>query len=227
MEFLWLLLGLAVGAGATYAWFQRKPAQEPPRTGQGVRLTTGWRLSELGTPLVVAQDVEPLDVPPGTRILTAGIVDPSVQAQAQVEAVPSVRAQFALDGERRRALLFLGGVRDGSMAALSTDPDLVARLDAEAKRLASRAEGYVERRRVGDLAGRQGVLVEVDGVAQDVLPYHDGFMIRLEDQGAIIGVLVAKDASELAGERLRVLGRLEKDKSGYTVIQATDLRRLR
>ena len=227
MDFLWILLGLALGVGGTLAFLRRRPAPPADRQGQGVRLTTGWRLSELGTPLVVAQDVDALQVPDGTRILASGLVDPQVQAQAQVQAVPSVRAQFALDGERRRALLFLGGVADGTMAAMTSDPDLVARLDAEAKRLASRAEGYVERRRVADLAGRQGVLVEVDGVAQDVLPYQDGFMIRLEDQGAIVGVVVQKDATELAGERLRVLGRLEKDRSGYTVIQAHELRRLR
>ncbi|MGB1586118.1 MAG: hypothetical protein ACPHID_03635 [Thermoplasmatota archaeon] len=225
MELLWLLGGAVLGAGGAFI-AMRKP-QQAPAAKRNITLTTGWRLSELGKPLVVADDVGDLDIPAGTRILAAGLVDPAVQGQAQVEAIPSVRAQFALDEDRRRALLFLGGVQRGTMAALTTDTDLVSRLDAEAKRMASRAETYVERRRIQELAGRHGVLVEVDGVAQDVLPYQEGFMIRLEDQGHIIGVLVQKDASELAGDRLRVLGRLEKDRSGYTVIQATDVRRIR
>lgn len=216
------LAGVAAGAGLTWVWTLLRGAEAPP---QALRVTSTWRLAELGVPLVVARDVE-ADVPAGSRIVAAGQVAPEAFAAAQVRQVPSVTAEYAVAPGAGKALLFLGGVRPGSQAVVATDPAVVARLEAEATALWERAEPYVERRTLADAASRAGLDVETQGNVQDVLPYQGAFLLRLEDQGAVLGVQVAREPSELKGARVVVRGRMAKDKGGYPVLMATDLRRL-
>ena len=226
MDILSLVIGLVVGGLAVAIAIETtgRNRDKPQPLG---KLTTSWRLSELHAPVIVASDVMDVDVPATARIAASGLVEPAVQDRCDVRQVPPVRAEFALDLAAGRGLLFLGGVRRDAMALLTVDPATVQRLESEFRTLWDRSDPYVERLRIADLAGRQGVTVEVDGVVRDVLPWQDRFMIRLEDQGSIIGVTVEKDASELVDERIRVQGRLEKDKTGYPVIAARDIRRVR
>lgn len=215
------------GSAAALGWFfrQRNAAAEPARPRQ--TLTEGWRLRELKQPLLVAHDVEDLEVPPQTIVYASGTVHPSVLAACTVHQVPPVRTAFALDRDAGRALVFTGGVRDGSLALITEDPDLFGRLDTECRTIAARAASYVERLPVAALAGKAGVTVQTAGVVQEILPYRDQFMMRLEDQGAIIGVLVDRDPESLRDERILVEGRVEKPDNGYLVLHATDVRRLR
>lgn len=225
-DILSLVVGLVVGGLAVAIAIETTGRPREKETSLA-KLTTGWRLSELRDPVVVARDVVDVDVPAGTRIVASGLVDATVQDTCKVRQVPPVRTEFALDSETGRAFLFTAGVRRDAMALLTVDPATIQRLETEFRTLWDRSDPYVERLRVQELAGRQGVTVEVDGVVQDVLPFQDRFMIRLEDQGSIIGVLSQKDPSELVDERIRVQGRLEKDKTGYPVIEAHDIRRIR
>jgi hypothetical protein len=203
----------------------RLRASSTPGASPGLKLTSTWRLSELGSPLVVARDVE-AGVPPGTRIVASGQVAPEAFAVAQVRQVPAVTAEYAVDAAGKRALLFLGGVRPGSQAMPCADADLVARLAAEATALWERAEPYVERRALADAASRQGLAVETQGTVLDVLPYQGAFLLRLEDNGQVLGVRVEREPSELKGQRVVVRGHVAKDKGGYPVLVASDLRRL-
>lgn len=215
-----IVVGGAVAAVAMETLRRRRPAAPPPK------LTTGWRLTELHRPVVVARDVVHVAVPPEAKVLASGLVDPGVQAACDVRQVPPVRAEFALDLEARRGLLFLGGLRQGSMALVTADEATVARLVSEFRTLWDRAQEYVERYRIGELGGRTGVTVETEGYVQDVLPWHEAFMVRLEDQGHVIGVVVDKDPASLKEQRIRVKGRLQKDDRGYPVLAAHDIRRL-
>jgi hypothetical protein len=52
-------------------------------------------------------------------------------------------------------------------------------------------------------------------------------MIRLEDSGHIMGVLVDKNPENLREERIQVKGKLQRDQTGYAVIVAEDIRRIR
>jgi hypothetical protein len=190
-----------------------------------LKLTSTWSLAELGTPLVVARDVE-ADVPAGSRVVASGTVATEAFATAEVRQVPHVAAEYAVDPARRRVLLFLGGVRPGAQAILSADPTVVARFEAEATAMWERAEPYVERRALSDAAGRHGIVVETQGTVQDILPYQGAFLLRLEDAGHVLGVRVEKEPSELRGERVVVRGKMQKDKGGYPVLMASDLRRM-
>jgi hypothetical protein len=188
------------------------------------KLTSAWRLSELNDPIIVAREIVDVDVPSGARVLASGLVPPAVQQHCRVQEVNDVRAEFAMDGDAKRAFVFVGGMRPGALALITIDEGLLGRLEAEYKRLGDRAGEYVERFKIRDLGTRQGVVVETEGHAQDVLPWQGRYMIRLEDAGSIIGVAVDKDPSELVSKRLRVKGRLEKDRTGYPIIEALDLR---
>lgn len=226
LDALSLVLGLAVGGSAVaLAGFLlgRRPEKAPPSSQ---KLTGAWRLREYANPVVVAHDVTDLDVPPGATIYASGSVSPAVLAACTVYLVPTVRTRFALEPDTGRALLFTGHVEDGQLALQTSDAAIVERLRTEWRTLESRRSEYVERLRVADLAGKAGVTVETQGLVQEVLPYKDRFMMRLEDQGAIIGVLVDRDPESLQDERVRVRGALEKQ-DGYLVLEATDVRRLR
>ncbi len=226
LDILSIVIGLVVGALAVAVVIETTGRSREKPSPQA-KLTTGWRLREFGRPVIVARDVLDVDVPDGSTVFASGLVDPKLQATCTVKQVPPVRAEFALDQENGRALLFTAGATEGSLALVTVDPATVQRLETEFRSLRGRSDDYVERRRIAELAGRHGVTVEVDGVVQDVLPFHDEWMIRLEDQGAIIGVVVKKDASELQDERIRVTGRLDKDRTGYAVITADAIRRIR
>ena len=219
-------MGLVAGLAALVAgaWMLRVSLQRRPQAA-AERLTSTWRLAELGAPLVVARDVE-ADVPAGARVVVSGQVAPEAFAAAQVRAAPHVPGEYAVDAARGRALLFLGGVRAGALALPTDEPALVARLAADAEALWARAEPYVERRSLGDVAGRVGLAVETQGTVADVLPYHGAFLLRLEDGGDVVGVQVDREPTELKGQRVLVRGTVGKDKGGYPVLKATDLRRL-
>lgn len=217
------VLAAGAGATATLVWTRLRPAPAAP---SGLpRLTSTWRLSELDAPLVVARDVD-VDVPAGTRIVASGQVAAEAFAGAQVRQTAAVTAEYAVDPAGRKALLFLGGLRPGALAMPCTDRDLVSRLAAEATALWERAEPYVERRGLAEAAGRTGIAVETQGTVLDVLPYQGAYLLRLEDNGQVLGVRVEREASELKGQRIVVRGQVGKDKGGYPVLLASDLRRL-
>jgi hypothetical protein len=216
------LASVALGATTATAYWRSRTHPEP---ATALRLTSTWRLAELGTPLLVARDVD-VAVPAGSRVVVSGQVGADAFQAAQVRQVPVVTAEYAVDGERGRALLFLGGVHAGSQAMLVTDKQAVARLAAEATALWERAEPYVERQPLAAAASRAGLVVETQGTVLDVLPYQGAFLLRLEDAGSVLGVQVEREPAELKGQRILVRGKVGKDKGGYPVLVASDVRRL-
>lgn len=228
VDVLWLAIGIIGGAVATAIALEamgRARAKAP--STPTVKLTSGWHLRELGAPIIVATDVLDVSVPDGCTIYASGVVDPEVLDRCEVHQVPPVRTEFAFDPERRRALVFTAGLREDTLALLSVEEGTLARLETEWRTLAGRAGEYVERLRIRDLAGKSGVTVETQGLVQDVVPWKERFMIRLEDDGHIIGVVVDKDPDALREEKVLVKGTLRKDRTGYAVIEADEIRRIR
>ncbi len=223
-----IALGASLGlsAGGLLWWLSmRSLATEP--TDSRLKMTAGWRLGELTDPIIVARVLEDVDVPAGARVYASERVDAAVLGGCDVHMVPHVRAEFAAAGDFSKALIFTSGIAEGCLALLCEDPVLLGRLRTEWQHLSARGSDYVERLRVGELAGKAGLVVETQGVVQDVLPYQDGFMMRVEDDGAIIAVLVDKDPEGLADERILVRGVVEKQGGGYLALRASDVRRMR
>lgn len=226
-DILALAIGLFAGGIAVAVVMEATGRLRPQATKEDPsKLTSGWRIRELGQPVLVARDVVDVQVPPGCTIFASGVVDPAILKACKVQQVPAVRTEFAFDAAKGRAILFTSGVRDGTLALVTVDETLVKRLETEYRTLAAHAGDYVERLRIQELAGKAGVTVETRGAVQDVLPFQDRFMMRLEDQGHVIGVLCDRDPSELEGLRVQVRGPIEK-RTGYPVILAKDIRRIR
>ncbi len=229
LDALWVALGAVVGAAGAFGaltWFRRSvPARDGPR--ERFQLTTGWRVSEFQDPVLVVRELQGVAVPQGALVIASGLVDADIQAACEVRQAPEVRAEFVLDRAHRRALLWFGGARVGSMGLITTDETIVARLENEFKGLWDKAEPYVERYKIAQLSGRTGVTVETEGEVQEVIPWRDAWMLRLTDQGHVLGVLLPKDPTALEGRRVRVRGSLEKDRGGYVVLRAEDVREVR
>jgi hypothetical protein len=226
VNLLYGIVGAVVGAIAVAVAFEAFGRARAP-TGPAAKLTSAWKLSELQSPTIVARDLVDVEVPPGARVLVSGLCDPTLFATCEVRQVPPVTAEFAIDAGKQRAFLFLAGCQPGGLALVTSDADTLSRLRSDAQALWERAESYVERRAISDLAGRSGIVVETQGTAQEVLPFKDRHLIRLEDQGHIIGVVVERNPMELRGERIVVRGKLTRDRTGYASIQAVDIRRIR
>lgn len=225
LDALSLGLGAAVGAGAVaFLWTRARRADARP--AERFQLTTGWRVNEFREPVLVVRDLVDVRVPDGARVVASGLVDAEVQHRCRVRQVPPVRAEFVLDLEARRALLLPGGARAGTLGLLTSEPAVFERLESEFRGLWERGEPYVERYRLGELGGRTGVTVETEGEAQDAMAWREQWMLRLEDQGHVLGVLVPKDPSGLVGQRIRVRGRIGRDDNGYVVLNAEDVRRV-
>lgn len=223
----WSLFGALLGTGlvaAAIAWQLRGRIERPAGAPAEERLTSTWSLSELSDPLVVARDIDVM-VPAGARVLVSGTVTAQAYAAAQVRQLPEVAGDYAVDAQRRKVLLLLGGARANSLALASRDPALVARLAAEAEALWQRAEPYVESRSLADATSRTGLPIAVQGVVTEVIQRQGAFLIRLEEQGQALGVRVQADATELKGQRILVRGSVQRE-GGYVVLVASDVRRL-
>lgn len=228
VDVLWLAIGVIGGAVATAIALEAMGrARDRTPTHPTVKLTSGWHLRELRTPVIVATDVLDVSVPDGCIIYASGVVAPEVLERCEVHQVPPVRSEFAFDTDRRRALVFTAGLREDTLALLTVEEGTLARLETEWRTLAGRSSEYVERLRIQEMAGKSGVTVETQGLVQDVVPWKERFMLRLEDDGHIIGVVVDKDPEALREEKVLVKGSLRKDQTGYAVIQADEIRRIR
>lgn len=228
----WTLLGVGVGAGSAAYLIHLVQQTRPP--APATTLESHWSLGELDQPTVVAQDVDDaaaLGDPSGpqavARLVASSHVAPALLARVPTRRVAKVPAQFAVDAAGRRALLFPAGLQPGALAVRTSDPAIAGRLAQEAALLWDSGQSYAEAQSVARLDLQDGATVETTGRVQDVVAYRSRFLLRLEDQGQSVGVLVDRDASSLRGERVQVRGRVVRSGSGYAAIEATDVRRIR
>lgn len=223
MDALSLLYGVAgavIGGVAVAVALDARRSREPAQaTG---KLTSVWRLSELREPLIVAGDID-IEIPAGSRVVTSGLVPPRRDdATSQVRQSANVSGTYAVDAGLGRAILFLGGVREGALAYVTSEPAIVARLAGEGEALWQNASPYIERHSIAELSGRAGSIVETHGTLRDVLPFQYGFLLRLEDAGHTIAVTAARDPG-MKGRQVVVRGTLGTDRSGYAQIAADEV----
>jgi hypothetical protein len=197
-----------------------KKLLSPPERG---KLTTVWSLSELQHPLIVTEGAQGIIIPKNARVVTAGQLPPDTASGQQVRTNAEVRGSFAVDSSNERALLFLGGMRKGALALWTVDENLIARLRSEFNRVWTRSLDYVENVTVAEVPGRANATVRMTGRVEDVVPYRDGFLLRLHDQGESVGVLVG-ERMNVAGRRVTVTGIVRPGSSGFTLVEALEVK---
>lgn len=218
------LIGFVVGVIATAFAVELglKKLFKPVTT---TKLTATWRLEEIGAGLVASVDAADTQFPKGSRIVTAGRANPDAYVGREHRQHPGARGNFVVHPDKDRALLFLGPVAPGTMALSTVDPHLCARLRHEHARLWGRADAYIEEVPLSEAAGRHNVRVRTRGQVQSVIQYRDRHLMRLVDGNHVVGVLVDSPL-DLAGAIVSVTGQATKGTSGYTLIDAEEVRRI-
>lgn len=222
MDVLSTLIGFLIGivAAGFAVELGLKKLFAPPDSS---KLTTIWSLTELSNPEIVATTLHGgVDVPKTARVVAASNVPPASKG-FQVRRNADAKGSFALDSQRPRALLFLGGIEPGSLALWTVDEKLIERLRAEFSRLWTRSIDYVERAKVADLPNKPNVTIETTGMVQDVIPYKGRFMMRLSEEGEAVGVIIDRDLP-LRGHRVTVKGIVRASSSGYPLVEALEVK---
>lgn len=224
LDLLSIFLGFVVGSAAVaIAWnLMQKPVRNPETT----RLTAVWSLRDLSPqgsrPVMMAESVEGVEVPSGTKIVVPrGRIDsvpPSVLASCEVRMHGEVRVNAAVGKDR--ALLFSGRVSPKSYAVLTMDDNTVRQLQADFERMWRESTPYVEQVPLKDLGSKAGRFVDVTGQAVDVMEFRGRKMLRLTDGKVAVGVVAKEtDVGAYPGSTIRVVGRMHKE-SGYSFVEA-------
>lgn len=221
VEVISMLLGFLIGlvAAGIAVELGLKKFLSSPETG---KLTRVWSLSELPSPLVAATLVEGVAVPQGARVLTTKTLQ-APRTGFDLRTSPELHANFAVDAQLPRALLFLDGVRPGGLALWTVDEPLIERLRTEFNRLWSRSSDYVEHVKLAEVIEKANLTVETHGTVQEVVPYRGHWLLRLSDEGETVGVLVAEELP-LRGRRVAVKGIVRTSSSGYPLVEALEVR---
>jgi hypothetical protein len=224
LDLLSIFLGFILGSAAVaIAWnLMQKPVRNPETT----RLTAVWSLRDVATagtrPVMLAEGVEGLSVPPGTKLVVPrGRIDsvpPEVLATCEVRMHADVRVNAAVGKDR--ALLFSGKVSPKAYAVFTMDEATVRQLQNDFERMWKESSPYVQTTALKDLGSMAGRVVDVTGQAVDVMEFRGRKMLRLTDGKVAVGVVAAKeDVSAYPGSMLRIVGRMHKE-AGYAYVEA-------
>ena len=212
ISLLSLFIGFVGGVIATaVAW---NLSQKSVRNPETAKLTALWSLkdiSEPGTrPAVLAETVEGLTLPAGTKVIVP---------RDRLEAV-RVNAAVGKD----RALIFSGHVSPKAFAVFTRDAHTVQLLQSDFQRMWANSEPYVERvGAIADLSGKDGRMVDVTGKAIELMEYRGRKMLRLTDGKYNVGVVTQQaDVAAFQGGTVRVVGRMHRE-NGYAFLEADRL----
>jgi hypothetical protein len=222
METFSVLIGFLIGVVATMiaVEFGLKKIFRPPAMN---KVTASWRLDDHKAPLVVAQDAKGVQLPTGSKVVTAGEVDPLGFRDRSNRRNPNARSNFLVDPEMDRALVFMGPIREGTLALATLDPAVAARLRAEHKRLWETGEPYVEEVPFSTLGKKMGMMARLRGRVLECIAYKEHHLLRLSDGEQTVGVVVDHPL-DLTGKRVVVTGRVVRGASGYPLVDADEVR---
>lgn len=213
-----ILLGFATGAICAAIVFQlafgngtRRPAAS--------EVTTLWDLASLGEVRLLADRLDGLTPPPGTKVVLpagSGQVAEDLLRTCDVRTHPDVRENAALG--QGRALIFTSSVRPGAVAVATTDPTLLTSLEHDWDRLWKTAEPFAPTVPLVQVAQHVGSMVEVRGVDAGMTDYRGRQVLRVESDGHALPVLVQMDTG-LKGQPIRVIGKVVRAE-GMTCVEA-------
>ena len=224
LDLLSIFLGFVLGSAAiAIVWnLMLKPVRNPETT----RLTAVWSLRDLSgegmRPVMMAEGVQGMSVPPGTKLVVPrGRIDSvpaDVLATCEVRMHADVRVNAAVGKDR--ALLFSGQVGPKAYAVFTMDESTVRQLQNDFERMWKDSSPYVETVALKDLGSKAGRHVDVTGQAVDVMEFRGRKMLRLTDGKVAVGVVASKqDVGAYPGSTVRIVGRMHKE-AGYAYVEA-------
>ncbi len=222
MDTISVLIGFLVGVVATMiaVEFGLKKIFRPPALN---KVTGSWRLDDHKSPLVVAQDAAGIGLPTGSRVVTAGDVDPGGFREREHRRNPNARSNFIVSQDMDRALVFMGPIREGTLALATLDPSVAARLRAEHRKLWDTGDPYVDDLPLAEVAKNTGLLVRVRGRVQECVEYKEQHLLRITDGTHVVGAIV-EEPLRLDGQKVVVTGRVVRGTSGYPLLDAEEVR---
>ncbi|MHB8605001.1 MAG: hypothetical protein ACYDCK_07055 [Thermoplasmatota archaeon] len=216
-------IGFVVGVIATaIAWqLSTKSVRNPERT----RVSAVWGVQEViamgDTARIAAERIGTgVRIPEGSHILLKAGATDAVPADVihtcEVREHPDVAANYVLG--RDRALVFSGHIEQRSLALWTDEPAAVGHLANDFDRAWAAATPYYETVAAQELlSGGPHKLVAVSGVASEQMEFRGRKMMRLNDNGAILGVSAGDSVPDLAGVGITVFGKVHRENGGVFV----------
>lgn len=222
MDTISVLIGFLIGVVATMiaVEFGLKKIFRPPALN---KVTGSWRLDDHKSPLVATQDAAAVDLPDGARVVTAGDVNPDRFRERDHRRNPNARSNFIVSQDVDRALIFMGPIREGTLALATLDPVVAARLRAEHRKLWETGDPYVDELPLAEVAKSTGLLVRVRGRVQECVEYKEQHLLRITDGTHVVGAVV-EEPLRLDGQKVVVTGRVVRGTSGYPLLDAEEVR---
>ncbi|HEX2022085.1 MAG TPA: hypothetical protein VHH36_05185 [Candidatus Thermoplasmatota archaeon] len=226
MELLSLFIGSVVGVAATAIAWNLTSRAAPKKVATSV--TSLWSLKDVvanGAPAVIAERIDGVKLPMGSKVIvptgSMQAVDPEILMSCEVRMHPEVRLNAVVGKDE--AVVFSGHVAPRSAAVVTTDEQIVRRLQNDFSRMWAQSSPHVETVEISSLAGKQGRVVDVTGRAIEVMEFRGRKMLRLTDGKVAVGVVAKQqDVANMTGANVRVVGRLQRD-GAYPYIEATEL----
>jgi len=191
MDIISFIAGLVVGIVAVsiaveFAWRKSLPEKT-------CKIIKNWRLSELKSPLIVAEKLE-MEIPDDAKAVVA---TPSPYAKNARENADAIH-NFAVG--LNKAFIFSGKIMDGQIAIVTSDEDIIKELKEkfyELWRKKEEARSYIPHEGRGH--------VKIRGIVRAVFPYRDGYLMRVSYEKGVVGVLL-KEKMDVEGRRVEVEG---------------------
>ncbi|MCD6222218.1 MAG: hypothetical protein J7K12_00830 [Thermoplasmata archaeon] len=189
MDIISFIAGLVVGIVAVsiaveFAWRKSFPEKT-------CKLTKNWNLNELRSPSIVAEKLEV--APPGeAKVVVATPTPLAKNARENPDAVHNFA--FGLN----KAYIFAGKIRDGQIAIVTGDEDIIKELKEKFYEL------WRKKEEIKSFIPSEGK-VRIRGIVRAVFPYRDGYLMRVSYEKGVVGVLL-KERMDVEGRRVEIEG---------------------
>ncbi len=172
-------------------------------------LTHFWSISEIDGPVVAAKEIEGVNFPAGTRIVTAAEPDAQTAKRCKVRINKDVDANFVVGSNR--ALILSGALKPGTAALWTVDEEMIAALKSEFDNLWQGGSAVPENMTINEALAKSEGEVKVRGLVSLVTKYKDDYHILQisEEGGASVGILVDSFPEGIVGKAIEVVGTVD------------------
>ena len=189
MDLISFIAGLVVGIAALsiaieFAWKKSIPEKT-------CKLIKRWNLNEIKNALIVAEKIH-VTPPENARIVVSNLTPHARNAREN----PDVIGNFAVG--TNKAFIFSGEIKEGQIAIVTADEDILKELRNIFYNFWKKEKKFVS------YVPKKG-RVRVRGIVRAVIPYRDGYLIRLSYEGGIIGIII-KEKMDVEGRKIEVDG---------------------